>query len=1494
MKKTFLILCCSAFICLKITATTYTVTTNHDQLGFPGNWRSVTEIISSGDTTKFAATALNPEIEVADLDFATSFIIDIEGQAVTVKEIEGMGIIFAAGVPTSNPINITIKGLAGGVLDMPVKILHGVNVVSGGFTLDGPITLILSKRTPLSSNNSFIGGVTIEQGVLQLNYSEGLGSGSLTMSGDGGIATIKLADGIGPTNPIALSTGKTGNFDVEGTESATLNGKITGEGGFVKIGTGTLVVTDPVNSYSGGTSVSEGTLTIHGSQANLGNITLNTTSTADPVTSIFDISEVTTSGTQTITDLNSISGSIVKLGANILTIGTTTPTTTVAGIITGDTGVSLNKIGSGTVILSGVNTFSGGVTLTDGTLALGNDQGLGVGDLTMSTNTTLTINNTINPTNTIHLTGGVIGNFNVGSTDKATLSGVIDGSGSFTKIGTGELVLTNASNSYSGGTIITDGTLAITAPLTNSSSVVVNTPTSLTALFDINGMPAASELTITDLTTGSGSLINLGSHTLIFGTDTSTTIAGIIEGDNGSLTKLGNSTVTLSGANTFTGGIALNGGTINLDNNSGLGNGGILLMGDDTTLIINDQINTPNNISVVEGGTRYVSVPAAKTGTLSGAITGSSIIEKKDAGILVLSGANNYSGETVITEGRLTITGLSNTIGDVTVNGSSTFIVTGSITSSSAVTVNDSSTFDISGMTPAGNLTITDLNTDSGSTMNLGANTLTFGTGNATTVAGVINGITTSTSSGSLIKQDSGTLILSGENTFPGGIEMTAGGIILSNNTGLGTGHLTMSPSTFLTLAVGTKAANSILLTTQGARIFNVGTGNTALLSGNIGGSGSLEKKDSGTLELTGTNSYSGGTVITQGILALIDGGSLNGAASVSVLSTFDISGVSSAQTIGDLDTENGSEVKLGAKSLTFGAGGDKTLSGIISGDAGGSLTKKGTGTTTLTGANTFLGATTVSEGTLVVNSELLGIVSVASSAALKGIGSIGGKTTVKSGGSLRPGNSIGTITLGSLTLDKGSTTQIEFDEAATSLIKVTGDAALAGTLNLIQNPGNYLFTDSYEILTANAVSGTFDAITGGLAGFRFSLDYTNTTVNLTYSSPIGTDGLTGNLLEFANYLNIYAPVSDDFNALAALNGESLYNALNSASPARNAFPTYVTQIIVFSLSHKVSNYLSTKRFLNSHDISGEVADICMSNKNGLVASTNYWDYSQSPPQQRYTFWMAGFVDQANQSSENLNLPFDFMTGGVIAGLDYQSEYKENILGINICYANTQVEDQNNMGSSDISSLAASLYADYVYGSLYIQGIFWGVLQQINNQRIITYPGVNTKATANFTGWQINPHLEIGYTLGSSLFEIQPYIAVDYVENHQDHYVEKGAGSLNMSQKAQKSSMLQTEVGIKFYQGINRSNYSFGVKEDISLINRVPFDTGTVTTSIFGAQQFVTLTSFTEIQTLGAFKLVLFAEMGKEKDTVISIGYEGQFGNQYMSNGATLTLSHVF
>ena len=209
---------------------------------------------------------------------------------------------------------------------------------------------------------------------------------------------------------------------------------------------------------------------------------------------------------------------------------------------------------------------------------------------------------------------------------------------------------------------------------------------------------------------------------------------------------------------------------------------------------------------------------------------------------------------------------------------------------------------------------------------------------------------------------------------------------------------------------------------------------------------------------------------------------------------TFDISATTAGASIKNLS--GAGMVTLGSQTLTL-TNASGTFAGAIGGNGG--LVKQGAGLFTLSGTNTYLGATAVAGGELRVNGSVASAVNVQTGATLSGIGTIGGLVTIQSGGTLSAGQSPGTLTLGALNLNAGSTSVFELGSAGVAgganndLVNVTGNLTLGGTLSVNSPSAGYYRLFNYGTLT----SSSFDTINGSSNGTPTVLTNVPNQVNL-------------------------------------------------------------------------------------------------------------------------------------------------------------------------------------------------------------------------------------------------------------------------------------------------------------------------------------------------------------------------------------------------------------
>ena len=369
-------------------------------------------------------------------------------------------------------------------------------------------------------------------------------------------------------------------------------------------------------------------------------------------------------------------------------------------------------------------------------------------------------------------------------------------------------------------------------------------------------------------------------------------------------------TLALTGNNTFTGGIAVNGGTFSI------GNGG------DT--------GTPGSGPIVNSS----SVVFNRSGPLlvTNLISGFGTVTQSGPGTTILTATNTYTGLTTIMAGTLQV-GNGSTNGTL---GSANVVNHGTLAFNRSDTVTYSNVVSGTGALlkdGAGTLVLVATNSYDGATtvaagrLQVGAGgtagtlgggaitnqgTLAWRRSDAVTVPNAISG------SGALVHEGSGTLTLTGTNTYSGTTTANAGNLRVGDGGSTGT------------LGLGAVSVSGNLAIQRSGEF---------TIPGAISGTASLTHSGPGTVILSGANTYSGVTTVAAGTLQVGDGGN--------------------SGTLGSANVVNNG-------TLAFNRGDALAVGNVISGS--GALVKAGTGTLTLSASNTFTGPTTVSGGTLTLS----------------------------------------------------------------------------------------------------------------------------------------------------------------------------------------------------------------------------------------------------------------------------------------------------------------------------------------------------------------------------------------------------------------------------------------------------------------------------------------------------------------------------------------------
>jgi fibronectin-binding autotransporter adhesin len=742
----------------------------------------------------------------------------------------------------------------------------------------------------------------------------------------------------------------------------------------------------------------------------------------------------------------------------------------------GGNNLGIVKAGSGTWTLSGANTFTNAIAVDAGTLTL---------DYTTQNNSKITTNGLLT------LGGGTL-NLNGGSfVQPVGSAAIVPGASAITQSSGSSILQLNTINRLRGGTVdfgapsIAETTTPNVNGILGGYATVGGANWAINSTGGANG-PVTAYSGYTDIPASGGSIPNSaadnvelnsagggGNITMSSGTTIintllqGTTTAATIDTSIGTL-YLGPIGAVLipSGMQSLTFGVSPNSGTLSVG--GAVGTPGELVL-----------INNSANGLVVN------SVIADNGGSVSITTSGS--------GIVTLAGANTYSGVTTVAGGTLNVGADANfgtdpgsaTVGNILING-------GTLDATQSFQLNANRDIAL------------------GPTNRYGNGTISVAGGQTLNIPGIVaNTDTTGNSPGAtLTKFGGGILALSGVNTYSLGTIITGGSVAITADTGVGAAPACYNPDN-LTLNGGTlEASNTFTLSANrgivlgpegsaGSGTIGVSAGQALTFAGRIsdnwGGAGSLVKNDSGTLILSGNFSdYSGTTTVSGGTLQLANARALpngtgnnvvtvNSPGVLNVVSSVTLDGLSGNGTVDNTNTA--------PESLTIGYTGDNlndTFSGVIQNSGGPLMLVVGSGTLTLSGANTYSGATLINNGTL----------------ALSGSGSIAASTNINiaSGSALNvSGLGSGLFTLGpGQSLSGVGTVQGNMADNSGSMI-VPGGNGTVGTLTMSGNltlGANGKGIVNLDLTTNTTAGGTYN----DLVAVGGTLDIAGpTTVNLNY-----------------------------------------------------------------------------------------------------------------------------------------------------------------------------------------------------------------------------------------------------------------------------------------------------------------------------------------------------------------------------------------------------------
>jgi autotransporter-associated beta strand protein len=937
-----------------------------------------TAIGGSGDSLQIFATA-SFAARTGDIDLA---VAAGQNQAVlvqgTLTASSGNGTDYLLTGGTGNQsftITGTLTGLADGRLinggdgDDLIFIGPNASISNGAF---GPVYFEGGSGTDTITWRSGNSALTRSAQVSGVENAEFIaGAGVLSMGGAADYTNVNITSGVVRFFDLTAMGSNTANFTVSSGATAELDrtganalGQNFAGGGVVRQLSGNYTYSGTGSSFSGAfellaganATLTNGNVFGTGTIANNGTISWGDFNLSNNISGTGQLIYNGVASTGDLSGSNTFSGGLdVRSGAlrvmNVSALGTGTVTSSAGGAIlqidnaanqmlannlTG--ALVLVKTNTGTLDLTGTNTFTGGTLIDNGAVRVDDLARLGTGQVITNAN------------------GSLILNYS-GAAQLLQTTPFMTGSGRFIKEGTGDVVV-DVANTYTGGTTIRAGriglndgaalgtgnvqidggatlgvgNITLANDITGTGTVqktaagigtLLGDNSAFTGLIDVVG----GELYVNDgRSLGSGTVNIAGGNAVrILNTAGDSVIAASLTGA-GEFIKSDANRVTLTGNNTLSGLILVDNGVLQVAGSQNLGTASVTL-------------SSANSVLEVSGN---------GAATLTNAISGTGRLVKSGSGVLDVTGANTFGGGTTIQQGAIRVDDLARLgTGQVVANAGSSLILN---------------------YNGAGQLLqLTPFLTGGGSFIKEGSGDV---------VLDLASGYT----GGTIIREgrlglNNGSALGTGAIQIDAGAELGLGGVILSNNlTGSGLvrktasnvvelyGNNTGFTGTLLVedgvlFAISGDALGAGTLRIDGGTSVQLGAAADSVVTAVLAGSGTFEKLGGGAVTLTGTGSqFSGGIGVTGGTLQ-----------------------IAGSQNIGTASVFIGNNSTLRLDTL-----GSTTFGNVISGS--GKVIKTGTGTVFMMGANNYTGGTDIQQGAIRVTDVSVlgtGAITVQAGAAL-------------------------------------------------------------------------------------------------------------------------------------------------------------------------------------------------------------------------------------------------------------------------------------------------------------------------------------------------------------------------------------------------------------------------------------------------------------------------------------------------------------------------------
>ncbi|MDP2124913.1 MAG: autotransporter domain-containing protein [Parvibaculum sp.] len=579
------------------------------------------------------------------------------------------------------------------------------------------------------------------------------------------------------------------------------------------------------------------------------------------------------------------------------------------------------------------------------------------------------------------------------------------------------------------------------------------------------------------------------------------------------------------------------------------------------------------------------------------------------------------------------------------------------------------------------------------------------------------------------------------------GVLTLANGAAVTVNGGAGTVNIASNGGSAGTLNIGAAsggaavaagtldAASLVFGTGTGELVFNH-TGLGLVFGAGISGAGAVTVEN-GVTVLTAAADHTGGTTISGGTLQAGNGGT-TGALSGNLLN----SGI-----------------------FTIDRSNVYTWSGVMTG--AGDFNHLGAGTTTLTGNSiAFAGATAVDAGTLIVNGQLGGMLSVGA-ARLGGTGTVG-QTALGNGATIAPGNSIGALNVaGDIDFAAGATYEVEVDDGGNTAgvnndwIHATGAATIDGAAMVTVLPENgtddgstYVPGTIYTILTADGgVTGTFGGVTDSFAFLNSLLSYDANNVYLT-------------LISSAAFQDA-ARTPNQFNTAGAA------ESLGAGNPIHDAILP-MTEADARAAFDALSGEIHATGRLNAFHVMRQIREAVLARLRAVLPGPA----DGAPPASGIApvgagLWAHVFGAWGSADGNGNHAAVDRDWAGFVGGVDREFGAASRA-GLALGYSRSGFDVDARASSGDSENFHIAGYAGTKRGNLALNGVVAWSHGSVDTERTATVGGLTNRLTAGYNAQLFEAAIDAGFDVATDFALLTPFAGFAVVHAETDGFTERG------------------------------------------------------------------------------------------------------------------------